>query len=247
MPRQSPAAQLGIGRVAGRRRFDECSINRGREYTMGAKEFVSENVIAVSFAEDSRAYEALTTLKELGAQGQINVEQVAVVSRDDDGRIEVKDQVGDESLAGTASGGLVGVLVGILGGPFGVLLGGATGLFVGSLFDLADAEESDSVLTEISKTAQVGHTALLAHVIEPSAEVVDAAMAKLSGTVLRRPVYEVEAEIAEAQEAQREAKKQARKQLRDARFKKNRDEAHEKVEELKAKLHGDRKTATTSS
>lgn len=214
---------------------------------MGAKEFVSENVIAVSFAEDSRAYEALTTLKELGAQGQINVEQVAVVSRDDDGRIEVKDQVGDESLAGTASGGLVGVLVGILGGPFGVLLGGATGLFVGSLFDLADAEESDSVLTEISRTAQVGHTALLAHVIEPSAEVVDAAMAKLSGTVLRRPVYEVEAEIAEAQEAQREAKKQARKQLRDARFKKNRDEAHEKVEELKAKLHGDRKTATTSS
>jgi uncharacterized membrane protein len=214
---------------------------------MGANEFVNENVIAVSFAEDSKAYEALTTLKELGAQGQINVEQVAVVSRDDDGHIEVKDQVGDESLAGTASGGLVGVLVGILGGPFGVLLGGATGLFVGSLFDLADAEESDSVLTEISKTAQVGHTALLAHVIEPSAEVVDAAMAKLSGTVLRRPVYEVEAEIAEAQEAQREAKKQARKQLRDARFKKNRDEAHEKVEELKAKLHGDRKTATTSS
>jgi ketol-acid reductoisomerase len=82
---------------------------------------------------------------------------------------------------------------------------------------------------QISKTAQVGHTALLAHVIEPS------------------PEDEVEAEIAEAQEAQREAKKQARKQLRDARFKKNRDEAHEKVEELKAKLHGDRKPATMSA
>ena len=215
---------------------------------MGTDEFVNENVIAVSFAEDSKAYEALTTLNELGAQGQINVEQVTVVTRDDDGRVEVKDQAGDDSLAGTASGGLVGVLVGILGGPLGVLLGGATGLFVGSLFDLTDAEESDSVLTEISKTVQVGHTALLAHVVEPSPEVVDTAMAKLSGTVLRRPVYEVEAEIAEAQEAQREAKRQARKQLRDARFKKNRDEAHEKVEELKAKLHGgDRKHATTSS
>jgi uncharacterized membrane protein len=214
---------------------------------MGTDGFVNENVIAVSFAEDSKAYEALTTLNELGAQGQINVEQVTVVTRDDDGRVEVKDQAGDDSLVGTASGGLVGVLVGILGGPLGVLLGGATGLFVGSLFDLTDAEESDSVLTEISKTVQVGHTALLAHVVEPSPEVVDTAMAKLSGTVLRRPVYEVEAEIAEAQEAQREAKKQARKQLRDARFKKNRDEAHEKVEELKAKLHGDRKPATTSS
>jgi uncharacterized membrane protein len=214
---------------------------------MGTDGFVNENVIAVSFAEDSKAYEALTTLKELGAQGQVNVEQVAVVTRDDDGQLQVKDQVGDESLVGTAGGGLIGVVVGILGGPFGVLLGGATGLFVGSLFDLADAEESDSVLTEISKTAQVGHTALLAHVVEPSPEVVDTAMAKLSGTVLRRPVYEVEAEVAEAEEAQREAKKQARKQLREARFKKNRDEAHEKVEELKAKLHGDRTTATTSS
>jgi len=72
-------------------------------------------------------------------------------------------------------------------------------------------------------------------------------MARLSGTVVRRPVDDVEDEIAAAEEAQREAKKAARKQLREARHKKRRDEVHAKIEELKAKLHLGRKPATTAS
>ena len=41
----------------------------------------------------------------------------------------------------------MGLLLGIIGGPFGVLIGGATGLMVGSLFDLAGYEETDSALS----------------------------------------------------------------------------------------------------
>ena len=214
---------------------------------MADEAFSPENVIVVGFAQDDKAYDALTTLKQLDAQGQIDVKEVAVVVRGDDGHIEIKDQVGDEALVGTASGGLVGLLVGILGGPLGVLLGGATGLLAGSLYDLADADDTDEVLSELSKTVQVGHTAVLAQVMEQSPEVVDTAMARLSGTVVRRSVYEVEAEIAAAQEAQREAKREARKKLRTARHEKNREEAHAKVEALKAKLHHDKKPATTSA
>jgi hypothetical protein len=62
-------------------------------------------------------------------------------------------------------------------------------------------------------------------------------MAGLSGTVVRRPVYEVEDEIARAQEAQREAKKQARAKLREERREKDRGEVHARVEELKSKIH----------
>ncbi len=183
--------------------------------------FSPENVVVVGFSDDGSAYEALTTLKELDSQGQTKVVEAAVVTRGDDGRVEVKDQVGDDNLAGTASGGLVGLLVGILGGPLGVLLGGATGLLIGSLYDMADADDTDSVLSEVSKTVQPGRNAVLAQVVEQSPEVVDAAMARLSGTVVRRPVDEVESEIAAAQEAQREAKKEARKKLRDARHKRS--------------------------
>ena len=205
-----------------------------------------ENVIAVSFVEDSRAYEALTNLKELAGQGQVGVTEAAVVIRADDGHIDVKDEVGDPTFAGTASGGLIGLLIGILGGPLGVLLGGATGLLIGSLFDMEDADDTDSVLSDVSKTVQVGRTALLAQVTEQSPEVIDTAMARLSGTVLRRSVDEVEAEIAAAEEAQREAKREARKQLRKARLEKTRQGVHDKVDELKSKLHLAGHAATTS-
>ena len=196
-----------------------------------------ENVIAVNFGEDSKAYEALTKLKELDRQRQIDLAAAAVVVRREDGQIETKDVVGDESMSGTATGGLVGLVIGILGGPFGVLLGGATGLLIGSLFDVYDDEETDSVLTEFGRSVEVGHTSLLAQVDEQSPEVVDAAMAELGGTVLRRSADDVEAEIAAADEAQQAAKRAARKELHDRRRAQAKEKIHAKIEELKAKLH----------
>ena len=47
--------------------------------------------------------------------------------------------------------------------------------------------------------------------------------------------------------AQREAKRKARAELRKARHDKRHDEAHAKVQELKAKLHPDRKAAAHSA
>src|SRR4051794_1404300 len=117
-----------------------------------------DSVIAVSFGEDGKAYDAMTKLKELDAQHQIDLAEAAVVVRREDGQLETKDVVGDESLSGTATGGTIGLIIGILGGPFGILLGGATGLLIGSLFDVSDDEESDSVLAELGRFVLVGRT-----------------------------------------------------------------------------------------
>ena len=73
---------------------------------------------------------------------QIEIAGAAVVARNPDGRVDVKSEIGDAPYAGTASGGLVGLLIGIIGGPLGVLIGGTYGMLVGSLFDIeAPAEE----------------------------------------------------------------------------------------------------------
>ena len=197
----------------------------------------SVNVIAVTFEEDSNAYEALTDLKELESQHQIGIRGAAVVARDDSGAVLDKDEPGNESYAATATGGIVGLLIGILGGPFGILIGGATGLLIGSLFDADDEDDTESVLAEISKSIRVGRNALLAEVSEQSPEVIDTAMARLGGTVLRRPAGDVEAEVAAAEHAQREAKRKARKELLHARHEKHMDHIREKIAELKAKLH----------
>jgi uncharacterized membrane protein len=207
----------------------------------------STNVIAVSFEDDSNAYEALTSLKELESQGQIGMQGAAVVSRDETGTVLAKDEIGNDSLAGTATGGIVGLLIGILGGPFGVLIGGATGLLIGSLFDGSDADETESVLAEISKSIRVGHDAVLAEVSEQSPEVIDTAMARLGGTVLRRPSEDVEAEVAAAEHAQREAKRKARKELLHARHEKHLHQIREKIAELMAKLHRHKQAATPAA
>jgi uncharacterized membrane protein len=196
-----------------------------------------ENVIVVSFAEDNSAYEAFTNLKELGEQGQVSIKGAAVAKREEDGRIVTKDSVDGAQFAGTATGGLIGLLVGILGGPFGVLIGGATGLLIGSLYDVDDADETESVLAQISSAIRPGQTVVLAEVDEQSDEIVDHAMAPLGGTVLRRSVETVEAEIAAAEHAERAAKREARKQLLESRRSSAREEIRRIVDALKARAH----------
>jgi len=207
---------------------------------------IREAVVVVNFSHDGEAYQAMTRLRELDSQGLLHVRAAAVVSRAQDGRIAVKDQVGENELEGTAVGGVLGLLIGVLAGPLGVLIGGATGLLIGSLFDIEDQDDTRSILSDISRSVRVGHTALLAQITEQNREVFDTAMGKLEGTVLRRPVADVEAEIAAAEDAQRAAKKKARKQLRKQRHDEHEEEAHTKVQDLKAKLHHGEPAGTAS-
>ena len=200
-----------------------------------------DNVLVVTFGEDpendKNAYQALTNLKQLDTQDQIRITAAAVVTRDLDGRVAVKTEVGDTPYIGAATGGLIGLLIGIIGGPLGVLLGGATGLMAGSLFDIDDVDTTESVLSDLSKQVHPSRAAVLAQVDEQTPEVIDTAMARLGGQVTRRPAVDVEEEIAAAEEAQRKAKREARKELHQARAEKHKEAAHAKVEELKAKLH----------
>ncbi len=210
--------------------------------------FSPDNVLVITFGEapekDENAYQALTDLKQLDSQGQIQIAGAAVVTRDLEGRIDVKSEVGDDPYVGIASGGMIGLLLGIIGGPLGVLLGGTYGALVGSLFDLDEVDTTESVLGEIAKQIHPTRTALVAQVTEQSPEVIDAAMARLGGDVMRRPAADVEGEIAAAQEAQRKAEREARRELHKGRVEKSKSDAHAKVEELKSKLHGSKAGAT---
>jgi uncharacterized membrane protein len=211
----------------------------------------SDNVLLVTFgpdpSADSNAYKALTDLGELGSQGQIQVVDAAVIQRDLNGQINLDSRLGDDAYAGTATGGVLGVLIGVLGGPVGVLVGGAAGLLAGTLADEDDEDDAESVLEDMSKTLHPTRTALIAQVSEPNIEIVDTAMARLGGQVMRRSVDDVEAEIAAAQKAQRDARKAARKQLHKARHDKDEAEIRSKVDALKSKLHHGDKTPAAAS
>jgi uncharacterized membrane protein len=196
-----------------------------------------ESVLAVNFDDDTKAYTALTSLKELADQHQLELGGAAVVVRREDGSVETKDEIGDPEFVGTASGALIGVIVGVIGGPLGVLLGGYTGLVLGSVVDLGEADDTESALSDVARSVRPGHPALIAVATEQSPEVVDTAMTSLGGSVARRSLDVVLAEIAAAEDAQRAAEKEARKKLREEREAKAKADVNAKIEELKAKVH----------
>jgi uncharacterized membrane protein len=204
-----------------------------------------ENVVLVSFDEESKAYQAATVLKEASGEGRIDLHAVAVVQRMEDGTLRVKEGDADAFPVGTwtggavgaGTGGILGLTLGTLGGPLGLLLGGAYGALLGSLLDLDTAEEAESVLATMARAIEPGKTALIAHVTEPAVEVVDGEMERLGGEVIRRPVADVEAEIAAAEDAAMAADEEARRKLREEREAEQKEKVHHKIDELKAKLN----------
>ena len=198
-----------------------------------------DTVIAVSFDDSNRPYDAVTKLQELDQQGQVRVDEARVVERSATGQLVVKESVrgtADDTGIATASGGLIGLLIGVLAGPVGMLLGGSMGLMTGAVVDLDTEERDDSVLSSFVRHIQPGETALLAHLDEQSDEIVDNAMGGMGGNVLRRQAVEVEAELAAAEEARAKAEFEARKQLQKERQEQKREEIDRKLDELKAKF-----------
>jgi uncharacterized membrane protein len=196
-----------------------------------------ENVVVVGFTEPSKAYQALSTLKECNADGRIGLESAAIVERTPEGELRIPEGTDNFELVGTASGSLLGMLIGVLGGPVGVLAGWGAGALMGGAFDLDRVETSDEALSVLGRAIPPGSTAVIASVEEPAVEVIDGEMKKLDGEVTRRPVAEVMDELEMAEEAADTAAREARRTLREKRKAEVHANVDERVGKLKEKLH----------
>jgi len=203
------------------------------------------NVIVVTFPESSRAYQALSVLKQADADDRVSVRGAALVERQADGKIHVPEGADNTIGLGLAGGSLIGMLVGVLGGPIGVLLGLGTGAIAGGIVDVDRADRTDEVLVQMGTQVPAGQTALIAEVDEYALEVVDDEMHKLGGTVARHPAEEVLAALEASEEAARAAEKEAHRVMREhrkAEFQTKRsnlkEEWDERLKTLKQKLGG---------
>jgi uncharacterized membrane protein len=175
------------------------------------------NVIVVAFEESSKAYQALSVLKQAGIEDRVTVRSAALVERQADGTLHVPEGSDNMIGIGLAGGSLIGMLVGVLGGPVGVLLGLGAGALMGGVIDVYGVERSDDALTQMGSEVPVGQTALIAEVDEYAVQVVDDEMQKLGGTVNRRSAEEVLAALEASDEAARAAEKEARRIMRERR------------------------------
>jgi uncharacterized membrane protein len=196
-----------------------------------------ENVVVVTFTEQSKAYQALSVLKQCDADGRIALASAAVVERTPEGQLRIPEGAENVGPIGMASGSLLGMLIGVLGGPVGVLVGWGSGALVGGAFDLDRLDKSDEALTVFGRAIPQGSSAVMATVAEPAVEVIDGEMAKLGGEVTRRPVYEVVDELEASEEAANAAALEARRELAKKRKTEMKEDLNERVGKLKEKLH----------
>ena len=199
--------------------------------------YETDNIVVVKFEEPSKAYQALSVLKECDAEGRIALDSAAIVERTPEGGLRTPEGADNAAFVGTASGSLLGMLIGVLGGPVGVLVGWGAGAVMGGAFDVYRAVTSDEALTALGRGIPPGSTAVIANVTEPAVEVIDGEMAKLGGEVTRRPVGEVMDELEAAEAAAEAASNEARKVLREERKAEVRADVDERVGKLKEKLH----------
>lgn len=109
-------------------------------------------LIAVSFDESLMAQELLLAFARLAKQNAIDIEDAAMVTKDADGKISLRQTRDVMTGQGAASGGWVGALVGIIGGPLGMLAGGALGAAAGGLFaKLRDVGIDDDHMKEMGE------------------------------------------------------------------------------------------------
>jgi uncharacterized membrane protein len=144
-----------------------------------------DKILVVVFDGESKAYEGSRALQALHNEGTISLYSKAVIARNADGRVEVRE-AGDEGPVGTAVGLLTGSLLGLLGGPAGVFIGASTGMFTGMAYDLANAGVGEDFLDEVGRFLQPGKAAVVAEVWEDWVLPVDTRMQALGGVVFRR-------------------------------------------------------------
>ncbi|QNP47925.1 DUF1269 domain-containing protein [Diaphorobacter aerolatus] len=192
---------------------------------------MADNIAIVTWNNSSKAYKALTDLRN--GSWDFDVAQAAILERNVNGSIDVKDADNAVIGMGALGGGLLGMLVGVLGGPIGVLLGWSSGALFGSLADADVADDSGSILAAMSRAVLPGMTVLLLEVGETTPEALDKFVAKEGGTVVRRPADDVRAEIAAAQDAAESAAAEARRVIHEQKKQATKDKIEGKWNSLK--------------
>jgi uncharacterized membrane protein len=214
------------------------------------KESVMEKMLVVVFDNETKAYEGSRALNQLDSEGSIAIHAEAIISKNDDRTITVKQTEGDFPVR-TVSGTAIGSLIGLLGGPVGLAVGALTGTMAGSVADLFVAGIDSDFLDEVSNVLTPGKCAIVADVSEEWVTPVDTRMEGLNGFVIRtarnsveqaqraRDVAELRAEIDQLKaeharaKAERKAKLQAKIDTLNARLEAKSQQARQRSEQVK--------------
>lgn len=139
-----------------------------------------EKMIQALFNTEVEAFKGLKALQELNLSNDISVGETYILTRDEDGKVNIRSAKNESVGNGTLTGGVIGGLIGLLAGPLGFIVGLAGGMIAGSAGETLKAEGVSDYLDQISANIPDGKSVLIAHVWESWETPVDALLGPLS-------------------------------------------------------------------
>ena len=150
-----------------------------------------ERMLAVVFDDEAKAYEGSHALKQLDSDGSIAIHAEAVIKKNTDGTVTIK-QSDDDLPVRTVGGTAIGALIGLLEGPVGLAVGASVGALAGMIGDLHVSGVDAEFVDDVAATLKPGKCAVIAEISEEWVTPVDTKMDALGGTVFRAAKKSIE-------------------------------------------------------
>lgn len=139
-------------------------------------------LVVMGFDHFGDARDALRSLRGLEAAGRIRFEDTALIERDPDGAVHVRNEVSGTTETATVLGAAIGGLVGFLFPVLGAAIGAAAGAALGAA--LHTGVEGDFV-DDVKETLRPGRSALFLVIKESDLDATIAALRPFRGDVIQ--------------------------------------------------------------
>jgi uncharacterized membrane protein len=153
------------------------------------------------YDKPGKAEEALAFVHDLHKRRTLKIRNAAILSRDAEGTVTVRDTRDIDPKKGRLLGAITGGLIGLVGGPAGVVVGALTGAGAGGVASKKiDFGFSDRFLNRLQEHLQPGSEALVVLVEHEFAVPLSESLAQDEGVIVQQPLTDklVEELMAEA-------------------------------------------------
>ena len=144
-------------------------------------------LIVLTFDDTEQAGEALEALKGLQHEGEVKIDDAAVIVKHESGKVEIKKRLDTGVKRGTIGGGLLGLLLAGLFFPVaGVLIGAIGGALIGKKLNYG---VDDKFVKSVTESLEPGMSALFV-MGSGSPAAVRAVLTPFKGTVYQTTLSE---------------------------------------------------------
>lgn len=139
--------------------------------------------VVIKYPTPDQAAQVRRTINDLSKQGLVKLDDAAMVSRGEDGKLDIHNELDRGVKWGALIGGGVGLLLaGILFPVAGLVVGAAAGAAIGATTDMGISKD---YVKEVGEGLQPGESALFMIVREGNSDAVLAALREHQGQVMQ--------------------------------------------------------------